>query len=245
MLRHVGTIQNTGSRVIVAFMQLPEAPQKCLVIQTDSLPEYYKESINRMVQSEEGQAATDFANVLGRYKVEGQNKDMLTLLHQSGNLIALPIDNVVMTPVSSMSIPLRDVLIQLGRDVAPRTQAQADQYAQPKKFNQFEQNQQADLDSNRALMAQSKLRQAQLLEDDARKYRNEAYELQPSLRPLQQAVAPSQPAPAITQGNGELSADFTPQVNAMASIASTYGKDAPAETGETQLNLFPDSNPNA
>jgi hypothetical protein len=243
MLRHIGTIQNTGSRIIVAFMQLPEAPQKCLVIQTDSLPEYYKSSINNMLQSDEGQAATDFANVLGRHKVEGMNKDMLTLLHQTGNLIALPIDNVVMTPIPSMSIPLRDVLIQLGREISPRTQAQADQYAQPKKFNQFEQNQQADLDNNRSLMAQNKLRQAQLLEEDARRYRNEAYELQPSLRPLQQAAAPSQPAPPMPQGTGEVSADFTPQVNAMESIASNYGKDAPK--GDEQLNLFPDNNPNA
>lgn len=230
MLRHLGIIQNTGSRVIVAFMQLPEAPQKCLVIQLDTLPDYYKETINRIVQSDEGQAANDFAMVLSRHKVEGMNKDLLTVLHETRNLIPLPIDNLLMTPAPGMSFPLREVLRQMGRNVPTGQPGQADQYAEPKRFNQFEENQQADLDQNRLMIAQSKIRQAELLEADAARYRNEAYEIAPHLRPAVRHQAPITPAAPI-----EPAADFLPQVSAMEDIAS--GR-------ETQLDLF-GNNPNA
>jgi len=265
MLRHVGKIHNTGSRVLVAFMQLPDAPQKCLVIQVDSLPEYYRELINRLVQSEEGQAATDFAMVLSRHKIEGANKDVLTALHQAGQLIPLPVDNVVMTPIPSIAVPLREVLTQMGKVVpSGNAQAQADQYAPAKRFNQFEENQQADLDNNRVMMAQSKLRQAQLMEDDARRYRAEAYEMAPQLRPMTSTSIAANAA--VTAANAATSAssnasyavnrtdgaatsgsttasnafpfDLGSQVDQMTDIASNY-------SGEQQLNLFPDNNPDA
>lgn len=229
-MRHQGTVINTGSRVILAFLQLPDAPHKCLCIQTDTLPDYYREIINRLVQSDEGQTAVEFYTVLARHKVEGVNKDLLTVLHQAGQLLALPIDNVQMNPMPNTAIPLRQVLNALGRNV-PHGQGvpPSDQFSEPKKFNQFEQNQQADLDGNRKLMAQSKLRQAQLLESDATRYRNEAYDLDPTLRPMTTVS----PAPVAAP------ADFTEAVTTLEDIAATYSD------AEPQLNLFSDDNPNA
>ena len=234
-MRHVGTIQNTGSRVILAFLQLPEAPHKCLCIQVDSLPEYYREVLNRLVQSDEGQNATELYTVLGRYKMEGVNKDLLTVLHQAGQLLSLPIDNILMNPMPNHSFPLREVLTSMGRIVPHGMGQKSDQYAEPKRFNQFEQNQQADLDGNRMMIATSKIRQAQLLESDAKRYRDEAYEMVPSLRPVS-ANAP-EPLPAAMTPP----ADFSQQIGAMEGIASSYT----GESDTTQLNLFPDTNPNA
>jgi hypothetical protein len=239
MPRHTATIQNTGSRVIVAFMQLPDAPHKCLVLQLDTLPEYYRDLVSRLVQSDEGQAATDFAMVLSRHKVEGMQKDLLTLLHQAQQLIALPIDNILMNPMANMSIPLRDVLVGMGRSVSAPNPMDPNQYAQPKKYNQFEENQQADLDKNRAGLAKAKLSQAQMLEADAARYREEAYSMMPSLRPMSAHAAASTETAATTAAPPiPTPADFKAQVGEMADIASTYSSD-------DQLPMFPENNPNA
>ncbi len=229
-MRHIGTIQNTGSRVVVVFLQLPEASHKCLIMQLDSLPDYYREVVNRLLHSDEAQTAVEFYEVLARNKAEGVHKDMLQILHEAGQLVAMPIDNILMNPAPNTAIPLRDVLSAIGRTISPRGEV-SDQYAQPKKFNQFEQNQQADLDKNRHLIAQSKLRQAEVLEADARRYRLEAYAIEPSLRPT--AAAPTHIASTVTNDG-----ITTQQLNELADIASSYGDAAP------QLDLF-EGNPNA
>ena len=43
MYKHVGQLLNTGKNVVVVYMQLPNDPDHAVVIDTDSLPDSYKE----------------------------------------------------------------------------------------------------------------------------------------------------------------------------------------------------------
>lgn len=189
MMRHIGRVKSTGSRVALIWLQLPDAPQKCLVAQLDSLPEYYKATVGKILESDEGQNAVELYAVLNRRKAEGANISLLEALHRGGHLAALPVENIEMLPLPSQAIPLTAVLKSMGR-IVPRGVAETQhEYAQPRKMTAFEENQQADLEKNRRQIAQNKINQAKILEEEARKFRLEAYSLVPELAPVTEVAS--------------------------------------------------------
>ncbi len=105
-MKHIG-IHNDRA-VTVVFRQVPNEPDNCLVVYTDSLPEDTKKTTIEILQSADGQAATDFSEAANRAKtVNGEN--LLNVMHVAGSLKKVPTSEVMLTPNAATKIPLSEV----------------------------------------------------------------------------------------------------------------------------------------
>ena len=108
LMRHVGKIGNTGSRVIVVFRELPDDASSCLVVESDRLPEIYHQNMMTIVNSKEAQDTMDLHDVLAR-RTFGTGEPVLQTLHGKQLLRKEPVANVVMLPMPNMPCPLADI----------------------------------------------------------------------------------------------------------------------------------------
>lgn len=104
-LKHIGRIKNTGAKVIVAFRTLPGDSGSALVIGTSNLKDSYHDAIMELLESDQGQDANEFGEILHiRYFPDG--RPMLAALGQDNRLQKVPTDQVLMTPTITSEIPL-------------------------------------------------------------------------------------------------------------------------------------------
>ena len=112
-LRHVGIVKDLGTRVVVVFRQVPNEPNYCLVVETDTLPDRYHSDIMNAVESITAQEALDFYVYANRqFLSDGSN--MLTGLHEKGYLKKMPTKNIVMRPAPNVDINLEELNNQLA-----------------------------------------------------------------------------------------------------------------------------------
>jgi hypothetical protein len=191
MLKHTGILNNTGKNVVVAFMSLPEDTDHALVIDTDALPDMFNESLRKVVESVEGQNAKNLADVLARrMSPDGSNTTMLQKFHMANRLMKTPVANVTMTPKRGVRWPLTDVIAAMDSDTtAPQNfddldpETKAAIAAEVKKFNMHAHNTEGETVSGVKGDARALLEMAQLLESDAQSKREQAYRMDPGLRP--------------------------------------------------------------
>jgi hypothetical protein len=179
-IKHVGRHASTGQRLVVAFMELPDEPENALVVFSDSLPDRYHQSLMDAVESNEGQSSRQLYEVLSR-KVFWHGGQMLTTLHTEGLLAKIPSKNIIMTPNTSTNVPLNEILEQLHKIEAGMA---AEDVEKASKESRIDTNVAESKSEESRQIAQNLLVQAQLLEDDARRKREEAYRYDPSLRPM-------------------------------------------------------------
>ena len=192
MIKHVGVLNNTGKNVVLVFMRLPNDPNYTLVIDTDALPDQFNESLRKIVESVEGQQATDLADVLGRrMSPDGSNVTLLEKFHNAGRLEKVPVNLVTMTPRKGVRFPLAEVLKAM-EDTSSQMPANFDDLdpaekaviaAEVKKFNVHSHNLNGEESANSTETAISLIRQAELLEADAIAMRTKAYQIDPNLKP--------------------------------------------------------------
>jgi len=193
-LKHVGKNQY-GSKVVIVFRELPDDPEHCLVVETQTLNEMYHDNLMRTLESNAAQDTVDLYEVLSR-SMFGDGGQMLNTLHQRGLLRKYKIDDINVEPMPNRSAPLRTVneQIRLGKgeeampshaetldkvvsdtgvsvDTAPATPV----VPTPEAVEVGSEEQQKSL-------AESKLLQARLMEEDAKNLRDEAYKLDPDLK---------------------------------------------------------------
>lgn len=191
MLKHTGQLNNTGKHVAVVFMSLPEDTDHALVIDTDALPDMFNEALRRVVESVEAQQSKHLGEVLARRpSPDGSGMTMLQKFHQAGRLMKTPINNVTMTPRKGVHWPLPDVLTAMNsQDTAPRGFDELDQdtkaaiAAEINKFNVHANNQEGETLAGKRGDAMALLEMARLLESDAASKREQAYRMDPSLKP--------------------------------------------------------------
>lgn len=233
MTKHVGILNNTGKNVVVVFMRLPGDPNSSLVVDTDALPDQYNESLRKIVESVEGQQSKDLADVLGRrMSPDGSNMTLLEKFHSAGRLEKVPVKLVTMTPRKGIRWPLEQVLQAMDAskadepvgfdDLDPETKATI--ASEVKKFNVHASNQEGQTAAGRKADAAALLEMAKLLEADAQSKREQAYRIDPNLKPK------------VKSWSNELSlpkAEATPVVSTTqvnASDASTNKKTAPKKS---------------
>lgn len=192
MMKHTGQLNNTGKNVVVVFMQLPDDPDHSLVIDTDALPDLYNEALRKVVESVEGQQAKNLADVLGRrMSPDGSNTTMLQKFHQASRLMRTPITNVTMVPRKGVRWPLTEVAAALNQTQAEEPQGfddldaetRAEIAANLKKFNVHAMNSEGESEAGVKAQAVNLLEMARMLEQDAQHKREQAYKIDPSLRP--------------------------------------------------------------
>lgn len=115
-IKHVGRLKNNQRKVIVAYRVIPgeNPPKNSLVVDTASLSDADHESIIKAVESNSGQTAFEFAEVMARSSLtDGSN--MLARFHTTGKLQKVAMTNIEMTPNTTVSIGL-DELNQIIAD---------------------------------------------------------------------------------------------------------------------------------
>lgn len=178
---HLGEVADpTSTRLIIVFKQLAESPQNALVIKIDSVSsDPLREEIWALVNDPQSQNERNFADFLHK-------RGRLQLCHESKILTVMSIDQVKMTPGNGQKIPLRDVINSLNaRNGLPplpskeeyETISQADPRAADRK-------RELDQTESKSAIARSIMVQAKLLQAEVDRKMNEAYNLDPSLRPL-------------------------------------------------------------
>lgn len=190
MLKHTGQLNNTGKHVVVVFMQLPEDKEYALVIDTDALPDMYNESLRRVVESNLGQSAKNLADVLARTpSPDGSSQTMLQKFHAANRLMKTHVSNVTMIPRSGVRWPLTDVIASMDGDNTPQgfddldPETKASIAAEINKFNVHANNQEGTTKAGIRGEAVALLEMAKLLETDALSKREQAYRMDPSLKP--------------------------------------------------------------
>ena len=107
-LKHVGKIKNSGSKVLVVFRTLPGESNMALVVQTAPMPDQYHNSIIDLVDSDTGQDAWEFGEILfARPFPDG--RPMLQALQADNRLNKISTDNIIMTPTPNTEILLSDL----------------------------------------------------------------------------------------------------------------------------------------
>lgn len=107
-MKHVGKMKNNGAKVIVAYRTLPGDPHSALVVGTSGLGESYHDSLMSLVQSDSGQQANEFADIMASRKFpDGSN--MLGWFHMKSLLRKVPTNMVIMTPTTQSSIQLDEL----------------------------------------------------------------------------------------------------------------------------------------
>lgn len=116
MLRHYGLLKNTGGRVLVVFMQLPDDKENCLVLSLDSMNDIVRDEIRELIDSKECQTELDLSKFLARKTLRAGEAGMSALmwLHSRNFLFKAPITNVTMTPNATVRINLADLLQQMA-----------------------------------------------------------------------------------------------------------------------------------
>ena len=178
-IKHVGVHSGSNTRLSVVFLRLPDDDENALVVYSDSLPDKYHEEFMKALESKEGQEAKELYEVLSR-KVFWNGNNMLDTLHKEGILQKIPVESITMTPNSTTSLPLTDLLKQMDEITGGRATNPLE--APPQSFSENITEQiDKDAEGDNKKIAQNLLIQAVMLEEEATKKRAEAVKYDPTL----------------------------------------------------------------
>jgi len=106
--KHVGRVKNNRRKVVVAYRVIPGEPDNCLVVQTENLSADEHDTLIKLVESDAGQTADEFAEAMARsYLPDG--RIMLAAFHATGKLNKLQTNQVEMTPNGATVIGLDEL----------------------------------------------------------------------------------------------------------------------------------------
>jgi hypothetical protein len=180
MTRHVAKLANTDQRCVVAFMQIPNREDHALIVPTDNLPPRMEQAVMDVLKSPQGQQEENFGVALSRHLLPDTGQNILEALHMSKRLVAVPVQQVLMMPTPNNPVKLSSILESLGRLPDQQTQGLMQEYA-TEKFNPHINNQVASSNENQRAIANNLIVEAEMLEMDAKRKRDQAYRLDPSL----------------------------------------------------------------
>lgn len=181
IMKHVGTYG--GKPCVIVFRELPDDTESALILSSNSLDGQLHDDVMTVVDSHEAQSAQDISEVMHRRMLtDGEN--MLSALHARGKLQKVPVSMVQLTPAPNQSVPLGDINREIrkiteGTNPPLKTDAPAVNSAPaPTASGSTE-----DIAKNLLTQASLLEQDAKSLVEDAERKRNEAYEIDPSLRP--------------------------------------------------------------
>jgi len=176
--KHVGQIINTQKRCVVVFREVPDEPQNCLIVDTDSLPDWMHDDIINAVDSPGAQASANFYEYAARQALsDGTN--MLNTLHSRKILQKQATDNISMTPNAENKIRLDELnaIIREQAGDAPVVSPPTDQ------LGMAAQSPSEPETMDEVAMAKTLLAQAKTFEAEVKSLKAQAYEMAPQLKP--------------------------------------------------------------
>jgi hypothetical protein len=110
--KHVGTV-NSKKAIIVQRQLSGDESHMAVVIYSEIMPSKYHDDIMKVLESDEGQQAWEFRDILER-RMMGDGNNMLEALSSEGYLKRVPAANVMVTPNSKSSMRLDELTKLLG-----------------------------------------------------------------------------------------------------------------------------------
>lgn len=198
MVKHVGKLKNTGTKVAVAFRTVPGESDQALVINVSTLPDSYHDSMMKLLESEQAADAYELGELLFM-RTFPDGRPMLKALEQDGRLQKVPTDLVIMTPAPGNEVPLDQLNVLIAEQknctvddlctfVSGAPKASAKKIAEvnditPMADPDIPSDLKAQVNSSEALsdrdLARSYRSQADALYKEAAKLRKQADELDP------------------------------------------------------------------
>lgn len=119
ILKHIGKLKNTGTKVVVVFRTLPGESNMALVLPTATLPDQYHDAIIQLVDSDQAQSTNEFGEIMFIRRFP-DGRLMLEALQQDKRLQKVATDTVIMTPTLNDTIQLDqlNIVIAEQRNVA-------------------------------------------------------------------------------------------------------------------------------
>jgi len=192
MMKHVGKVGEKPC--VVVFREVPGEPDNALVVMTGTLSDENHDALMNVVQSPEAQEGNELSEVLHRRQFpDGTN--MLTTLHSTGKIEKVATDLVTLTPTPGQGVPLTDVnkeIAKINAQSNPPLKTEVDPVSVDTARQPVENVDATTTDNGTdpESVAQNILFQADLMVEDAEKMlaeaeakREEAYALDPSLKP--------------------------------------------------------------
>lgn len=191
-LKHVGQIINTQRKCVVVFREIPNDETNCLIVDTDALQDWLHDDIINAVQSSGAQASANFYEYAQR-TVLTDGANMLQALHTRGLLRKQATSNIMMTPNRSANIRLDE----LNNIIREQTGGKA-AVTPPTDQMELAGKQQAKAEPAPAApavtaktdgviddsaLAKTMLSQAEQFMAEAARLQEQAYEMDPSLKP--------------------------------------------------------------
>lgn len=185
MIHHTGQIINTGKKCIIVMLELPEKPGYSLIAETDSLPERIHDPLMSILTSNEAQNSKNLAEVLHRRLMPDNNISILLELHNLGYLRAEPAENIYLVPRNNIRIKASDVIKEIRKMTGNKNSDEVEEkpLEETNVENFYTENLTLMNEEKNLEIAKNMLIQASMLEEDAKKLREKAYDLAPSLVP--------------------------------------------------------------
>jgi hypothetical protein len=192
-LKHVGQIINTQRKCVVVFREVPNDETNCLIVDTDALQDWMHDDIINAVQSAGAQASANFYEYAQR-TVLTDGANMLQALHARGLLRKQPTSNIMMTPNRAAKIRLDELNALIGDQTGgkaavtpPTDQMELAGKKQTKKSSAPAPAPVAETAADGvitdAAIAKNMLSQAEQFVAEAARLQEQAYEMDPSLKP--------------------------------------------------------------
>ena len=192
-LKHVGRTIKAKRKCIVAYRVIPNDPENCLVVYTESLDSDMHDSLINLVESNAGQNSYELAQAMARTQIpDGRN--MLTAFHTTGKLNKIATAEVEMTPNGTTTVNLAElnqiIAEQRGVTVADlalqpdgSTPPEGEQNAEPASMEVVEEVETVEetVLTDEELAAQYRS-QADAMFKEAKRLREQAEELVPTKR---------------------------------------------------------------
>ncbi len=189
IMKHVG--QYGGNPCVVVFREIPNEPENCLIVVSNTLDDRDHDDLMETVSSAEAQTTGDLSSVLSRRQMTN-GEQLLNFLHFNKKLQKVPVSMVTLTPTPSQQVGLAEVNAEIKKitndPVAPVTDPTHLREDNPATSQVNPSEAPAEVPAENP--AQGMLLQAELMEQDAenllaesRAKRQEAYDLDPSLKP--------------------------------------------------------------
>jgi hypothetical protein len=199
-IKHVGRMVNNKRKVVVAYRVVPGAGEEsnAIVVTTENLEAADHDTLMKTVESDAGQSANEFAEVMARTRLS-DGRNMLAAFHTTGKMVKVKQSDVEMTPDTRSVINLAELnqVIAEQKGVTVADLALQDNSSSSQKREVVAENIDLDkIDAPAEVLEAAAEAQNEVLTDEemAAKYRSDAdrmFKEAQALRKMAEELAPS------------------------------------------------------
>lgn len=107
-LKHIGRHTRSSRKCAVAYRVIPGDSSSCLVVYSDTLEAADHESLMKLVESNTGQNAYEFAEAMHRTPLS-DGRNMLVHFSKTGKLVKVPTAEIELTPNTQSKVNLAEL----------------------------------------------------------------------------------------------------------------------------------------